>query len=74
MKHAYIKPIITRVKLDPEQAILQACIVGGAYLAFLYHTFCADTRTAPGPRCSLTPKGGAGGSTNMTNTYSSAPS
>lgn len=33
MKKKYIKPVITRVKLDPEQAILQACIIGGIYFA-----------------------------------------
>jgi hypothetical protein len=28
----YIKPLVERVKLDPEQAILTSCMVGGAYM------------------------------------------
>ena len=31
IKKAYVKAEITGVKLDPDQAILQACKVGGAY-------------------------------------------
>lgn len=34
MKKKYTSPVITRIKLDPSQAILQACKTGGAYMTF----------------------------------------
>ena len=32
-KKLYSKPVITVVKLDPAQALLSACTIGGAYFA-----------------------------------------
>ena len=32
MKKKYIQPVVTRVKLDPEQAILQACAVAAIFM------------------------------------------
>ena len=31
----YEKPLITAVVLDPEQAVLQVCAIGGVYLVYL---------------------------------------
>ena len=32
-KKKYIHPVIKRIKLDPEQAILVACKVGGVFMS-----------------------------------------
>ena len=37
-KKPYFKPVITVIKLDPQQALLAACKSNGAYFAF--GTFC----------------------------------
>ena len=34
MERKYKQPIIKRIKLDPSQAVLQACVVVGAYFDF----------------------------------------
>ena len=51
----YIKPKIKAIQLDPEQAVLQVCQVGGAYFRITGSTKCFNG--GPGAYCDITIKG-----------------
>ncbi len=54
------KPVINRVKLDPSQAVLQACIENqgyGAWLTYGEGTFCAAALASGTASCALSPRG-----------------
>jgi len=60
-KTKYTKPVITAVKLDPSQAILQTCQVGG--VLFWDPTMCVGGNGATTPTtlvCSINPRGATG--------------
>lgn len=62
MKKKYFQPVIKRIKLDPEQAVLVVCMLNGAYWNTTGATAedgCQVPGTAIGNWCKLTPKGGA---------------
>ncbi len=40
---SYNKPSLRRIRLDSDQAILQACMVGGAYFIIAGLSQCIDT-------------------------------
>ncbi|MDD4202498.1 MAG: hypothetical protein PHQ52_03435 [Candidatus Omnitrophica bacterium] len=65
----YIQPKIKSIELDPKQALLQICRIGGIYLFALenYGAVARDCNSVAGSDtpCGITPKGGAGGSTPM---------
>ncbi|MDD4202535.1 MAG: hypothetical protein PHQ52_03620 [Candidatus Omnitrophica bacterium] len=68
MSKKYTTPKITSVELNPEQASLQVCAVGGLYLWTMAgaNTHCnSQYNPLLGPMCELTPKGGLGGRTVM---------
>jgi hypothetical protein len=61
VKKTYMQPKIKSINLEPEQAILQVCQIGGAYFGFTVVTiptsYCeGGTRTGPNP-CIVSIKG-----------------
>ncbi|MDD4202531.1 MAG: hypothetical protein PHQ52_03600 [Candidatus Omnitrophica bacterium] len=64
MRKNYITPKITSVYLDPKQASLQACAVGGLYIWTMTgdNTHCSSVlRTiGAGPNCNISVKGQGG--------------
>ncbi|MDD4202532.1 MAG: hypothetical protein PHQ52_03605 [Candidatus Omnitrophica bacterium] len=70
MKNKYRKPKITVVLMDPKQASLQVCAIGGIYIwtSAGAGVHCNSRTPNPWPMgapCNITPKGGAGGGTSM---------
>ena len=53
----YIEPKIKAVELDPDQAILQVCMVGGVYLSDNVTDVCMATGGLYSATCNMTPKG-----------------
>ena len=63
---SYCKPQITRIKLDPQQAVLAACVVGGVYMSTVgtnNHCVPSGTGGGLGMACWYTPKGITAGRT-----------
>ncbi|MDD4202534.1 MAG: hypothetical protein PHQ52_03615 [Candidatus Omnitrophica bacterium] len=67
MLKKYKMPKITSVYLDPKQALLQVCAVGGIYIngGGDYNTLCRSKTGTLGPPCQITPKGSLAGNTPM---------
>jgi len=71
--NTYIKPVVTRVKLDPEQAILANCKVGGHYM--VNATICSYGTTAGGGHpCNDEVRGQSAAGTNHKRDRSETPS
>ena len=79
MNKIYNKQLITRIRLDAQQAILNACVAGGVYLWVEGPSYLCSTQTVPGTPAQgeyvVTPKGGTGEGALLTGIASySAPS
>ncbi|MDD4202047.1 MAG: hypothetical protein PHQ52_01100 [Candidatus Omnitrophica bacterium] len=63
----YISQRISSIDLDPKQAIIQACMLGGLYLfPGAPGVYACGKTTGTGPACANTAKGSlGGGSTSM---------
>lgn len=62
----YIEPKIKAVELDPKQAVMQVCVVGGIYLNANVPPWCGSViETIGGINCVDSPKGGSGGNSSM---------
>ncbi|MDD4202863.1 MAG: hypothetical protein PHQ52_05295 [Candidatus Omnitrophica bacterium] len=59
MKIKYISPKIKVVKLDPEQALIQICVIGGAYMSPGRNS-CVETGTTIVTPCPGTVRGQQG--------------
>ncbi len=70
-KKRYKHPVITVVELDPEQALLVACSIGGAY--FHFRTGC-PVRHATGAGCMSSVRGRRAPGVYPGSTASSPPS
>ncbi len=65
MKQHYRKPLITGIRLDRAQAVLQACVVGGAYMELLTATTYCWGGTVTGVVCNTAARGRTSGTGNV---------
>ena len=71
----YTSPKIKAVTLDPDQAVLEVCAIGGLYVSALtISPFCNTAPNVIGPAYLVTPKGATGGSTRFLGNRNSLPS
>ena len=64
-KKNYSSPEITAVRLDPQQAMLQVCAVGGVYVSNLGGSILCGEQGGMGARCKSSQKGGEGGNQSI---------
>ena len=73
-KKRYKHPVITVVKLDPEQALLAACKAGGGYFVHDVHGIFCKARATTGAACGTPAKGIRGAMTAAGEEESDVPS